>query len=125
MIAPSDVGGSASAWKITRIVPSTGSVSYRRPTCADELSAVSFLFLLLTVCSGAAAWRVMTAGVGGANIGAGLLAMFGPWITAGFLMGAIAQQHEFRPMSRRMYAGLLAAAALEAPALFAFLLYLR
>jgi uncharacterized membrane protein YfcA len=41
-------------------------------------------------------WRILTAGVGGANIGGGMVLLFGPWIVLGLVAGAAWQWHSIR-----------------------------
>ena len=100
-------------------------VRQRNRPAAAGLSGRSVLFLLMSVSFCAWAWRAMTAGVGGANIGAGLLAMAGPVIVAALLVGAVIHQHNFRSLTRRRLAGLLASSALVVPLLYIVLGHLK
>jgi hypothetical protein len=80
---------------------------------------------------GASGWRVLTAGVVGANIGGGLVLLWGPLVIAGLLVVAVrfavTAGQESAPSGRRAgrrqarkWAGLLTRAALlVAPALYA------
>ena len=67
----------------------------------------------------------MTAGVGGANIGAGLLMLAGSPIVAALVCGVVVQHNQDRPMPRAMYLTLVTGAVALAPALVALLVVLR
>jgi hypothetical protein len=64
------IGTERGPW-VTALVAAGYEVFAINPT------ATAVPFLLLAGCFSAAEWRVMTAGVGGANIGAGMLAFVG------------------------------------------------
>lgn len=104
------------AWSVWQLI------KHRDQPPSSGLSGKSFLLLLMLGCFCAWSWRVMTAGVGGANIGAGLLVMVGPVIAAILLICAIAQQHKHRPMRTRLLAVLVSAAIVSSGLLMTMLL---
>jgi hypothetical protein len=56
----------------------------------------ALLLVVLTAGFVTVAWRIFTAGGDGANIGAGLLAMGGPFVVAGLLHAAVAAERRSR-----------------------------
>jgi hypothetical protein len=90
----------------------------RRVDWHPDVSAGTVVLGVAATSAIAVGWRVMTAGVIGANIGAGLIAIIAPVTVAGCLVGAVACQHAFRPLSRPVLVCLYVVAAGAAPALF-------
>lgn len=75
--------------------------------------------LLVLGATAAYGWRISTAGVVGANIGAGFVLLLGPLLAAGLVVGAVLVEcaaRQVRPWRTTLLAGL---ALLAAPALWA------
>jgi len=70
-----------------------GAAGWRR---ASGMSSGALCLLLATVGFMTLTWRCFTAGVDGANIGAGLLAMVGPFVIGGLLHAAVGVERRSR-----------------------------
>lgn len=85
---------------------------------ADWRSWVVVAALSVGGALGAGGWRVLTAGGRGANIGGGLVLLFGPWLICGLLVWAVWFAGDGRPETLRRTLPLTVAAVLVAPALY-------
>ena len=68
------------------------------------LSSGALLLILATAGYLTLTWRFFTSGVDGANIGAGLMAMAGPFVTGGLLHAAVAAERRSRGGAMANYA---------------------
>jgi hypothetical protein len=66
------------------------------PSRRRGIGTGALLLVVLTAGFVTVAWRIFTAGGDGANIGAGLLAMGGPFVVAGLLHAAVAAERRSR-----------------------------
>jgi hypothetical protein len=89
-----------------------------RQGVADRWSWAVVAVLVMAGALGAAGWRTMTAGVSGANIGGGLVLLFGPVLIAGLLVLAVSFAGGGGRHILRWDDPLTLAAALVAPALY-------
>ncbi len=95
-----------------------------RPTRATgALSRPTTAVLVLTAITSAGLWRVMTQGVIGANIGAGMAALAGPILIAALLLAAVCTQRSTAGMRTRTFVGLSVLALGTGPVLCATLWY--
>jgi hypothetical protein len=85
---PAWVEPTVDAFGLGLLVVAFAAVRVPRLRRGPRLSAASVVLLALNAAFLAAAWRVVTAGVGGANIGGGLVFMVGPCVSS-FLLAPV------------------------------------
>lgn len=77
-----------------------------------KLAVTTVALLTLAAVLAGVSWRVLTAGAVGANIGGGVLLLFGPFLLSSLLMPVVAVETHRRSAPRWMLASLLTLAAL-------------
>lgn len=112
------VGVAAAAVFLVSLVG--GFLRSSRASVPISIASVACLAAAGALC--AIAWRTMTTGVIGANIGAGLVAFVVPFAVAGLLAAAVLVQHNFRRIGRARLASLLVSAVAVGPGMLLLLL---
>lgn len=80
-------------------------VSVVRPAARFGVSALAMAPLLVAVIIATGAWRVITAGGDGANIGGGIVAILAPFAVAGLLFATLAVERRSRHGMMRYHGG--------------------